>query len=109
MRVRRAAIVAAVIAVGATGLSACSSSGGSSGGANSTGPITLVCGKDNSNVWPHVISEWNSQHPNEKVTLKQQSDQADQQLSDLQQHFQAKDAGYDAVCVDVVWTAEFAA
>jgi multiple sugar transport system substrate-binding protein len=108
MRVRRAAIGAVVLAVSASGLAACSSSSGGGGG-NSTGPITLVCGKDNSNVWPHVISEWNSQHPNEKVTLKQQSDQADQQLSDLQQHFQAKDAGYDAVCVDVVWTAEFAA
>ena len=43
------------------------------------------------------------------MTVKQQSDQADQQLSDLEQHFQAKDAGYDVVTVDVVWTAEFAA
>ena len=48
---------------------------------------------------------WNKDHPNEKVTFKQQSDSADQQLSDLQQHFQAKDPNYDVVTVDVVWTA----
>jgi multiple sugar transport system substrate-binding protein len=111
MRFRNAAIAGVAAGLAAMSLAACSSSsgGGGGGGNNATGPITLVCGKDNSNVWPHVISEWNSQHPSEKVTLKQQSDQADQQLSDLEQHFQAKDAGYDAVCVDVVWTAEFAA
>ena len=47
--------------------------------------------------------------PDEKVTFKEQSDQADQQHDDLVQHFQAKDANYDVVDVDVVWTAEFAA
>jgi multiple sugar transport system substrate-binding protein len=109
MRVKSAAIVAVALSVGATSLVACSSSGGGGSSSNSTGPITLVSGKDNSNVWPHVIDEWNKEHPNEKVTLKQQSDQADQQLSDLEQHFQSKDAGYDVVTVDVVWTAEFAA
>jgi multiple sugar transport system substrate-binding protein len=110
MRFRSAAIATVVVAVGASSLVACSSSGGSGGGGNnSTGPITVVTGKDNSNVWPHLVSEWNSAHPNEKVTLKQQSDQADQQLSDLEQHFQSKDPGYDVVTVDVVWTAEFAA
>src|ERR1700756_4836611 len=103
MRFRNAAIAGVTAGLAAMSLAACSSSsGGGGGGNNATGPITLVCGKDNSNLWPHVISEWNSQHPSEKVTLKQQSDQADQQLSDLEQHFQAKDAGYDAVCVDVV-------
>ena len=72
-------------------------------------PITFVTGKDNSGLMPHLAEAWNEDHPNEKVTIKQQSDQADQQLSDLQQHFQAKDPGYDVVTVDVVWTAEFAA
>ncbi len=47
--------------------------------------------------------------PDEKVTFKEQSDQADQQHDDLVQHFQAKDDSYDVVDVDVVWTAEFAA
>ncbi|MFL6164547.1 MAG: ABC transporter substrate-binding protein [Jatrophihabitantaceae bacterium] len=91
------------------GCSSSKSSGGSSGGDNSRGPITFVTGKDNSGTLPFIADQWNAKHPNEKVTVKQQSDQADQQLSDLEQHFQAKDAGYDVVTVDVVWTAEFAA
>ncbi|BCT74577.1 ABC transporter substrate-binding protein [Sinomonas cyclohexanicum] len=101
-------------------LSACS--GGSSGGGGSTsgsgdaannldgrGPITYVQGKDNSNVVRPMIDQWNAAHPDQKVTFKEQSDQADQQHDDLVQHFQAKDPNYDVVDVDVVWTAEFAA
>ena len=90
------------------GCSSSKSGGGSSGG-NSRGPITFVTGKDNSGTMPFIADQWNASHPNEKVTIKQQSDQADQQLSDLEQHFQAKDTGYDVVTVDVIWTAEFAA
>ena len=78
-------------------------------GADARGPITFVTGKDNSNVWAPTIERWNSAHPNEKVTLKEQSDQADQQHDDIVQHMQAKDASYDIVTVDVIWTAEFAA
>jgi multiple sugar transport system substrate-binding protein len=95
-------------------LAGCGGGGGSSDdaakqGANDRGPITFVTGKDNSGIMPFIADQWNKAHPNEKVTIKQQSDQADQQLSDLEQHFQAKDPGYDVVTVDVVWTAEFAA
>ena len=95
-------------------LAACGGNGDSGGdaakqGANARGPITFVTGKDNSGIMPYIAEKWNAAHPNEKVTIKQQSDQADQQLSDLQQHFQAKDPGYDVVTVDVVWSAEFAA
>ncbi len=104
------AITALSLLSAATLVAGCSSSksGGSSGG-NSRGPITFVTGKDNSGTMPFIADKWNAAHPNEKVTIKQQSDQADQQLSDLEQHFQAKDSGYDVVTVDVVWTAEFAA
>ncbi len=84
-------------------------SGGDDKAASARGPITFVTGKDNSGLMPNLAKEWNAKFPNEKVTIKQQSDQADQQLSDLQQHFQAKDPNYDVVTVDVVWTAEFAA
>lgn len=96
-------------------IAACGGGGGSSSGdaakegASARGPITFVTGKDNSGTLPFIADEWNKTHANEKVTIKQQSDQADQQLSDLEQHFQAKDPNYDVVSVDVVWTAEFAA
>lgn len=78
-------------------------------GVDARGPITYVQGKDNSNVVRPLVARWNKEHPDEKVTFKEQSDEADQQHDDLVQHFQAEDAGYDVVSVDVVWTAEFAA
>jgi multiple sugar transport system substrate-binding protein len=112
MRYKGAAAAICLTVVAAL-TAACSGSSGSSGGsnvgANARGPITFVTGKDNSGTMPYIAAQWNAAHPNEKVTIKQQSDQADQQLSDLEQHFQAKDPGYDVVTVDVVWTAEFAA
>jgi len=105
------AVVAATTLVAATacGGNSSNSSNQASAGASSHGPITFVTGKDNSGVWPPTIDKWNSAHPNEKVTLKEQSDKADQQHDDIVQHMQAKDPSYDIVTVDVVWTAEFAA
>ena len=116
MRYRNIAAVAVSTAVVASLAAACSSGGSSSsggsgggGGAGERGPITVVQGKDNSNTIPTLTKMWNTDHPNEKVTFKQQSDSADDQLQDLQQHFQAKDPNYDVVSVDVIWTAPFAA
>ncbi len=116
---RRKAMVAALAVTTFFGVAACGgSSGGGSGssgsgdanaGLTSRGPITYVQGKDNSNVVRPAIAKWNAAHPTEKVTFKEQTDQADQQHDDLVQHFQAKDKNYDVVDVDVVWTAEFAA
>ncbi|WP_427005138.1 ABC transporter substrate-binding protein [Pseudarthrobacter sp. H2] len=102
-------------------LSACGGGGGGGGGGGAAagsdaeqgldgrGPITFVQGKDNSNVVRPLVDKWNAAHPDQKVTFKEQTDQADQQHDDLVQHFQAKDASYDVMRVDVVWTAEFAA
>jgi len=108
--------VAAVAVVGAgVLLAACgggSSGGGSTGSSSAAaarGSITFVQAKDNINVVRPLVAKWNAAHPNEQVTFKEQSDQADQQHDDLVQHFQAKDPNYDVVNVDVVWTAEFAA
>jgi multiple sugar transport system substrate-binding protein len=107
--------VFAGISVIAMALTGCSSGGGAPDTAaaeasmSARGPITYVQGKDNSNVVRPLIDKWNAAHPDEKVTFKEQSDKADQQHDDLVQHFQAKDANYDVVDVDVVWTAEFAA
>src|SRR5450755_2882717 len=111
MRSKGAATAASLLST-ALLLAACGgsgSSGGSSSAATGRGPITFVTGKDNSGIMPYIAQKWNAAHPKEQVTIKQQSDQADQQLSDLEQHFQAKDPGYDVVTTDVVWSAEFAA
>src|SRR6266496_2357038 len=108
MQYRRLLVVAVATITTAALAAGCSSSKKSSSG-NARGPITFVTGKDTSGVWPAAAAAWNKAHPNEKVTVKQQSDQADQQHDDIVQHMQSKDAGYDIVTVDVIWTAEFAA
>ncbi|GAB3609771.1 ABC transporter substrate-binding protein [Humibacter ginsengiterrae] len=110
----RLAGVAGVAVLGMV-LAGCSGGGGGSGSGpaqenlDGKGPITYVQGKDNSNVIRPLLDKWNKAHPDEKVTFKEQSDKADQQHDDLVQNFQAKNANYDVVDVDVVWTAEFAA
>ena len=111
---RRPLLLAGLALASASALALAGCSGGGNGGSNSSsgndrGPITYVQGKDNNNLIRPIIAEWNAAHPKEKVTFKEQSDQADQQHDDLVQHFQAKDSGYDVVAVDVIWTAEFAA
>jgi multiple sugar transport system substrate-binding protein len=114
IRRTRLLTVSAVLAVGALVMAGCGGGGGGGGGSanqglTGRGPITYVAGKDNNNVNRPIIQKWNAAHPDQKVTFKEQSDQADQQHDDLVQHFQAKDANYDVVSVDVIWTAEFAA
>ena len=118
MKTRKYLLPAAVAGVLAISLSACGGGGG--GGAtqgsgdaaanlDGRGPITYVTGKDNAGVQKPTVDRWNAAHPDQKVTLKEQTDKADQQHDDLVQHFQAKQSDYDLVTVDVVWTAEFAA
>jgi multiple sugar transport system substrate-binding protein len=120
MKTRKFLLPAATAGILALTLSACGGGGGGTtggGGGNSDadanldgrGPITYVQGKDNSNVVRPLVDKWNAAHADQKVTFKEQTDQADQQHDDLVQHFQAKATDYDVVDVDVVWTAEFAA
>lgn len=93
-------------------LAACGSSGGDDPATqhqSDRGPITYVQGKDNTGDVKNIVAKWNAAHSDQQVTLKEQTDDADQQHEDLVQHFKAQDAGYDVVSVDVVWTAEFAA
>ena len=118
MKTPKFLLPAAAAGVLALTLSACGGGGGTTGGGgggdaeqglDGRGPITYVQGKDNSNVVRPLVEKWNAAHPNEKVTFKEQTDQADQQHDDLVQNYQAKNANYDVASVDVVWTAEFAA
>ncbi len=116
MKTNRMLLPLATGAVLAMVLSACSGgTGGGGGGGDASanldgrGPITYVQGKDNSNVVRPLVDKWNAAHPDEKVTFKEQSDNADQQHDDLVKNFQAKNVDYDVASVDVIWTAEFAA
>jgi multiple sugar transport system substrate-binding protein len=111
----RVAAAGVTLALSGLSLVACSGGGGggsgSSGGGNadlSTGPITVVQGKDNNGLLPVLKQMWDKDHPKEPVTFKQQSDQADQQLQDLLLHFGKKSSDYDVVSTDVVWTQQLA-
>ncbi len=99
---------------------ACGSSSGSTAGSSASsstdpawskkGPINYVQGKDTSGNVQKVIDKWNALHPDQKVTLIELSDNADQQRASMIQNAQSKGASnYDVLSVDVVWTAEFAA
>ena len=96
-------------------LTACSSDSGSSDSASENtdgrGPITYVEGKDTTEtgVVRQIIEEWNAANPDEQVTFKEQSNDADQAHDDLVQHLQAEQSDYDVMALDVIWTAEFAA
>ena len=122
MKSKNYLLPAAIAGVLAMSLTACGGGGGggsTNGGGGASGdaannldgrgPITYVQGKDNSNVVRPLIEKWNAEHPDEKVTFKEQSDQADQQHDDLVQNFQAKNPNYDVMSVDLIWVAEFAA
>ena len=118
MSLKHKAGVAALILTAAP-LAACGGDDGGGGsqpsndafkqGLDGRGPITYVQGKDNSGVWRPLIDKWNAEHPDEKVTFKEQTDEADQQHDDLLRNFEAKNSDYDVASVDLVWTAEFAA
>ena len=102
-------IALALVACSSSTTTSGSASGPAASGLDGRGLITFVNGKDNSNQWGPAIAKWNAAHPTEKVTLKQQTDQANQQHDDLVQNLQAKNPNYDVMSVDVIWTGEFAA
>ena len=73
------------------------------------GDIEHWQGKDTSGNLKNLIAQFNSEHPEGKVTLKELPDNADQQRQQMIQNTQIKNAKMGSISVDVVWTAEFAA
>jgi multiple sugar transport system substrate-binding protein len=96
-------------------LTACGQGGGGGGGGGEetlangkTGPITYVTGKDTSGWVQPTIDKWNAAHPNEKVTLIELPESANDQRNQMVTTLQAKSDRYGILYTDVVWTAEFA-
>jgi multiple sugar transport system substrate-binding protein len=95
--------------------SACGGDDGSKGGAGGggalegRGPITFATGKDTSGFLPKQIAAWNSQHPDEKVELKELPEDADAQRQQMVQNAQNQSDAFSVLNMDVVWTSEFAA
>jgi multiple sugar transport system substrate-binding protein len=104
------AILATAACGSSTGTAGASASASTDPAWSKTGPINYVQGKDTSGNVQKVIDKWNALHADQKVTLIELSDQADQQRASMITNAQSKGASnYDVLSVDVVWTAEFAA
>jgi multiple sugar transport system substrate-binding protein len=73
-----------------------------------SGPITLVTGRDLTGYMQPLLDKWNAAHPAEKVTLLELPEAADDQHAQMVTNLQAKTDRYDVLNVDVVSMAEFA-
>jgi multiple sugar transport system substrate-binding protein len=108
---------AALLAVAALALAGCGedSGGGDTGGGGAApalegrGPITLATGKDTSGNMQKLVDAWNKEHPNEKVTITELPESADEQRNQMVQNARVKSDAFTVLNLDVVWTAEFAA
>lgn len=105
---------AALLAVAAVVLAGCGDSGSNSPSGGSTalegrGPIKFATGKDTSGNMQKLVDEWNSKHADEKVTITELPESADDQRSQMIQNAQARSKEFTVLNLDVVWTAEFAA
>jgi len=108
---------AALLAAAAVVLAGCGDSGGggdsSSGGAapklEGRGPITFATGKDTSGNIQKLVDKWNSDHPDEKVTINELPESADEQRNQMIQNAQVKSDAFTVLNLDVIWTSEFAA
>jgi multiple sugar transport system substrate-binding protein len=100
------AAVAAVLVV--AGCSGSSPGGGGGGGASGTGNFTFAIGKDTSGFFTAKVNEWNQQNPNQKATLQELPESADQQRQAFVTALQAHSSTYDVLGLDVIWPAEFA-
>jgi multiple sugar transport system substrate-binding protein len=118
MSVGARARTAALLAVAAVVLAGCgddsSSSGDSgSGGAapklDGRGPITFATGKDTSGNMQKLVDQWNTDHPDEKVTITELPESADDQRQQMIQNAQVKSDAFTVLNLDVIWTSEFAA
>ncbi len=96
-------------------LSACGSKSGSSGAPASPadqfagkGPVTFVAGKDFTGKMQELLNEWNTAHPDEKVTFTELPEAADDQRTAIIQNFQVKSDAYTVIAMDPIWVAEFA-
>jgi multiple sugar transport system substrate-binding protein len=104
---RRSALAAGTIAASAVGLAACGSSGDDE--SSDSGGGEGATGKDTRGVLQGFIDAFNEDHPDEKVSLVELPESADEQRSQMINNAQAKSDAYTVLGLDCVWTAEFAA
>ena len=108
---RKAGVVLCAAALSSATLVACGteSSDSATGDTGGRGPITFAMGRNDTDKVTPIIEKWNTEHPDEQVTLSELAGEADDQRDTLVQSLQAGNSDYDVMALDVVWTAVFAA
>ncbi|WP_210587569.1 ABC transporter substrate-binding protein [Streptomyces sp. GESEQ-35] len=78
--------------------------------AGGRGPLTLATAGDLTGYLGPLLAGWNRTHPDEKVTLVELPDSADETRAQMITDLRGGDRGrFDVLNIDVAWTSEFAA
>lgn len=73
------------------------------------GPMTLVTAGDLTDYLSPLLDDWNSGHPDERVTLVELPDSADETRAQMTSELRSGSDRFDVLNIDVAWTSEFAA
>ncbi|MEV1054427.1 ABC transporter substrate-binding protein [Streptomyces sp. NPDC049887] len=106
----RGLLIAAVVLAGY--VSAGTGTGADSAGAargEGRGPMTLATAGDLTGYLGPLLEGWNRSHPDERVTLVELPDSADETRAQLTTGLRSGRGRYDILNMDVAWTSEFAA
>ncbi|MFJ8633307.1 ABC transporter substrate-binding protein [Streptomyces sp. NPDC093568] len=80
------------------------------GAAGGRGPLTLATAGDLTGYLGSVLDGWNRTHPDEKVTLVELPDSADETHAQMTTDLRGGERSrFDILNIDVSWTSEFAA
>ncbi|MFD9257234.1 ABC transporter substrate-binding protein [Streptomyces sp. NPDC059538] len=106
----RALLVGAVVLAGYTGFGVRADAGAASGASSGDrGPLTLVTAGDLTDYLPPLLEDWNDAHPDERVTLVELPDSADETRAQMISELRSGRDRFDVLNIDVAWTSEFAA
>ncbi|MFD7231946.1 ABC transporter substrate-binding protein [Streptomyces sp. NPDC059881] len=78
-------------------------------GGDGRGPMTLATAGDLTGYLGPLLEGWNRGHPDEKVTLVELPDSADETRAQMTTGLRSGDGRFDILNIDVAWTSEFAA
>ncbi|MEU8522485.1 ABC transporter substrate-binding protein [Streptomyces sp. NBC_01216] len=103
----RALLVVAVLLAGYAGLGV--RPGGGAAASDARGPLTLVTAGDLTDYLGPLLDDWNQSRPDERVTLVELPDSADETRAQMISELRSGRDRFDVLNIDVAWTSEFAA
>ncbi|MFE5676321.1 ABC transporter substrate-binding protein [Streptomyces erythrochromogenes] len=103
----RALLVVAVVLAGYSGLGVRPDAGAAASDAR--GPLTLVTAGDLTDYLGPLLDDWNESRPDERVTLVELPDSADETRAQMISELRSGRDRFDVLNIDVAWTSEFAA